>query len=95
MERFTLKRDPGAWRFANERFVDIPGVNVTEDSRQRGSEIEIVKRSDNPNGLNCVARRYPVTRMTAWVRQGRRSVKDWTATISSSEAWPVIRVLSA
>ena len=52
-----------------------------------GSDLEIVKKPNNVNGLTVLYRRWVVERTFAWMSRCRRLAKDCERSLESSLAW--------
>jgi transposase len=52
--------------------------------------LQIVKRSDTPNGFEVLPRRWVIERTFAWLGRCRRLTRDWEKSIESAEAWVLI-----
>lgn len=50
-------------------------------------DVEVIKRSDSTKGFKILARRWVVERTFGWLMRHRRLVRDYEATVESSEAF--------
>jgi putative transposase len=68
--------------------ADNDGDKLKDALRQMEEwTVEIIKRSDRPQGFEILPRRCVAERMLAWLNRNRRLAKDFEQTIASATAW--------
>lgn len=78
------------WPWLRHVFADggYSGPKLRKALKGKGGwTLEIVKRSDASKDFEVRPRRCVVERTFSWLGRCRRLVKDWEASIASSESW--------
>jgi putative transposase len=82
----TLKRFKLGKIWADGGFCGPEMANWVADTG-KGTELEIVKRSDALCGFHVLPKRWVVERTFGWLVQNRRLVRDYEKTVQSAEAF--------